>query len=188
MQGFVMRRKTKTTHKKSQVFHRSAGFSLTEMLVTTSLLGILGSIAYPGYVAHKDGSQCSEAQATLVSIPPIISAYIDATGEKPTTWDDLSSIAVVMTSNGPATGALNTPIKLQSTNYELLIEEPSESTYSLTANCYVKTPVSDIANVEEEALKDAERYKIRSCFNVSNGASDLRRGSGTDIANTLNCG
>jgi type II secretory pathway pseudopilin PulG len=165
-----------------------SGFSITEATVTAAIIGTLSSIAYPNYITSQQRSKCSEAKATLVSIPPIISAYIDATGERPTTWENLSSIAVVMTNNGPASGNLVTPITLPRTNYELLVEGPSESTYLLTANCYVKTPISDIANVEEEALKDAERYKIRSCFNVSNGASDLRRGSGTDIANTPNCG
>jgi prepilin-type N-terminal cleavage/methylation domain-containing protein len=177
--------KTTTTKTKKR---KKNGFSITEVAVTTAILGTLGSIAYPNYMESKGRSQCSEAQATLVSIPPIISAYIDATGERPTTWENLSSIAVVMTNNGPASGNLVTPITLPRTNYELLVEGPNNSTYLLTANCYVKTPISDIANVEEEALKDAERYKIRSCFNVSNGASDLRRGSGTDIANTPNCG
>lgn len=171
------------THKK-----KNNGFNITEVVVTTAMIGTLGSIAYPNYIESKGRAKCSEAQATLVSIPPIISAYIDATGEPPTTWEDVSSIAAVMTSDGPAAGNLNTPITLQGNNYELSVEGPSESTYLLTANCYVKTPISEIANVEEEALKDAERYKIRSCFNISNGASDLRRGSGTDIANTPNCG
>ena len=182
-----MKKKSKTTQNKSQAFHRNSGFSLTEMLVTTSLLGILGSIAYPGYVAHKDRSQCSEAQATLMSLPPIIGAYIDATGETPSTWDDLTSIAAVMTSDGPASGDLNTPITLPRTNYELSVEGPTESTYSLTANCYVETPVND-TDISQKPPGDEEKYKIRSCFNVSNGASDLTRGSGTDPANTPNCG
>jgi prepilin-type N-terminal cleavage/methylation domain-containing protein len=179
-----MLKQTQTTNKRIP----TSGFSLTETVITTAIIATVSSIAYPNYISSKDTAQCSEAQATLVSIPPIISAYIDATGEPPTTWENLSSIAAVMTSDGPATGDLFTHIMLPRTNYELSIEGPSNSTYLLTANCYVKTPISDIANVEEEALKDAERYKIRSCFNVSNGASDLRRGSGTDIANTPNCG
>jgi len=169
-------------------FKKMNGFSITEVAITAAIVGTLSSIAYPNYIQSQQKTRCSEAQASMVSIPPIISAYIDATGEPPTTWENLSSIAAVMTSDGPATGDLFTHIMLPRTNYELSIEGPSNSTYLLTANCYVKTPISDIANVEEEALKDAERYKIRSCFNISNGASDLRRGSGTDIANTPNCG
>jgi prepilin-type N-terminal cleavage/methylation domain-containing protein len=169
-------------------FKKRNGFSITEVTITAAIVGTLSSIAYPNYIQSQKRAQCSNSKATMMSIPPIISAYIDATGEAPTTWDELSSIAVVMTSNGPATGALNTPIKLPRTNYELSIEGPSESTYSLTANCYVKMPASDSANSEEELAKDAEKYKIRSCFNISNGASDLTKGSGIDPANTPNCG
>ena len=164
------------------------GFTITEVVVTTAIIGALGSIAYPNYVTNKSRSQCAEAKATLTSIPPIISAYIDSTGEPPSTWDDLSSIATVMTNNGPATGDLDSPITLPRTNYELSVEGPSESTYLLTANCFVKTPVSDPDDREEQELKEAAFHKIRSCFNVSNGASDLTSGSGTDPANTPNCG
>ena len=164
------------------------GFSITEVAVTTAIIGILSSIAYPNYIVSRDKAQCADAKATLVSIPPIISAYIDETGEAPNSWDNLSSIAVVMTSSGPASGDLDTPIELPRTNYELSIEGPSEATYSLTANCYIKTTTTNPENREEELARDAEKYKIRSCFNVSNGASDLTSGSGTDIANTPNCG
>jgi prepilin-type N-terminal cleavage/methylation domain-containing protein len=156
---------------------RNKGFTLTEAVVTVAIIGTLSSIALPNYVATQQRSKCSETKATLASIPPIIGAYIDATGETPTTWDDLSSIAPVMTSSGPATGLLSSTIKLPRSNYELSIEGPSESTYSLTANCYI-TPTT--ANTKKD--------QIRSCFNVSNGASDLRIGSSSDSDNTPNCG
>jgi Tfp pilus assembly protein PilE len=166
---------------------QSGGFNITEVAITTAIIGALGSIAYPNYIASKEKAQCSEAQATLVSIPPIISAYVDATGESPSTWDDLTSIAAVMTSDGPASGDLSNPITLPRTNYELSVEGPTQSTYSLTANCYIKTQGNDTA-VSPDPPGDEEKYKIRSCFNISNGASDLTKGSGTDPANTPNCG
>ena len=179
-----MLNQTKNAIKRRQ----ESGFSLTEVLITTAIIATVSSIAYPNYIASQESARCSATKATLVSIPPIISAYIDATGVAPTTWDDLSSITAVMTNNGPATGDLDSPITLPRTNYELSVEGPSESTYLLTANCFVKTPVSDPDDREEQELKEAAFHKIRSCFNVSNGASDLTSGSGTDPANTPNCG
>jgi len=205
----VNKRHTTKTNKLT------GGFSITEALVTTAIIGTLGSVAFPHYIGSRDRAKCSETQATVVSIPPIIGAYIDATGEAPTTWDDLSSIAAVMTSDGPATGDLKTPITLPNTNHKLSIDGPSESTYVITANCYVEDPTptsglngslepldpsssagdlttNDIGgdSLDEQiyASKYADKYRIRSCFNISNGASDLRRGKGTDIANTPNCG
>jgi Tfp pilus assembly protein PilE len=164
------------------------GFNMAEATITAAIIGTLGSIGYPNYIRSQQKAQCSEAKATLVSIPPIISAYIDETGEAPTTWDNLSSIAVVMTSDGPATGDFaETQIKLPTTKYELSIEGPSESIYSLSANCFIKTPI-DEPEAGNEEYPDKDKYVIRSCFNVSNGASDLTEGSGTDPANTPNCG
>jgi type II secretory pathway pseudopilin PulG len=171
------------SHKK-----RKDGFSIAEVAITTAIIGTLGSIAYPNYIASKDTAKCSDAKATMMSIPPIIGAYIDATGEKPTTWDDLSSIAVVMTGSSPATGDLNTPIRVPRNNYELSVEEPSESVYALSANCFIKTAWDDPENTGEMNPLDKDKYVIRSCFNVSNGASHLTSGSGTDPANTPNCG
>lgn len=193
----------------------AGGFSLTETLITTAIVGTMASVAFPHYIGSRDRAKCSETEATVVSIPPIIGAYIDATGEAPTTWDDLSSIAAVMTSDGPATGDLKTPITLPNTNHKLSVDGPSESIYVITANCYVEDPTpnsglngslepldplpttgdlttNDTAggSMDEQiyASNYADKYRIRSCFNVSNGASDLRRGKGTDSANTPNCG
>ena len=167
---------------------RDKGFTLVEAVTTVAIVGTLSSIALPNYISSKERAHCSDAKATMMSIPPIIGAYIDATGETPTSWDDLSSIAVVMTSNGPATGALNTPIKLPRTNYELSIEGPSESTYSLTANCFIEMPSDNTESNGSKDPPDKNKYIVRSCINVSNGASDLTSGRGTDIANTPNCG
>lgn len=173
--------------KKTSPKRKEKGFNVTEVTVTTAMVALLGSIAYPSYLDGKDRAQCSEAKATLVSIPPIISAYINETGEAPITWEQLSSIAVVMTSDGTATGAFEeTPIKLPTTNYELSIEGPSESVYSLSANCFIKTTTDDLETTQEDPDKD--KYVIRSCFNVNSGASDLTTGSGTDPENTPNCG
>jgi type II secretory pathway pseudopilin PulG len=177
----------KLIRQKASPKKNKNGFNITELAITTAMIGTLGSIAYPNYIASKGRAQCSETKATLTSIPPIISAYIDATGEAPTTWENLSSIAVVMSSSGPATGELGTPITLPRNNYKLSIEGPSESIYSLSANCFIKTQIDNPENGEEEN-PDKDKYVIRSCFNVSNGASSITRGSGTDPANTPNCG
>ena len=173
----------KVNSKKSE-----KGFSVPEIAITTAIIGTLGSIAYPSYLDSKGKAQCSETKATLVSIPPIISAYIDATGEAPATWKDLSSITTVMSSDGPATGDLDTPIMLPGNNYELSIEGPTKSVYALAANCYIKTPIDDPENTSGINPIDKDKYIIKSCFNVSNGASDLTSGSGTDPANSPNCG
>ena len=155
------------------------GFSLAEMIMSTAIISILASIAYPNYVNSNNKANQSGAEATTQTIPPIISAYIDATGEAPTTWEDLSTITTVMTNNGPATGNLTSPITLPDSVYELSVEGPVESVYTMTA-----TRISD-KNINDPGQK---QYAIKSCFDVSNGASDMKTGTLADIENEINCG
>jgi prepilin-type N-terminal cleavage/methylation domain-containing protein len=156
------------------------GFSLPEVIITASILGVLGSVAYPTYNNANDNAKLAEAKAQILSIPPIIGAYIDETGEAPTTWEDLSTIATVMTNNGPATGDLTSPITLPSSIYGLSIEGPAESIYTLTASRVLDRG-------EEEQNEEEDQFAIKSCFNISNGASELRTGNLTEIKNKLNC-
>jgi len=161
---------------------RDEGFSLTELMIGITIVGIISSVAVPKYVNSLDKARAEETKQKVASIPPIISAYIDASGEAPTTWDELSSVAVVMTSDGPATGDLNTPITLPNSIYDLSIAGPNDSVYTMTA-----TRVIDRDKEEEEDAKKYT-YAIKSCFNISNGASDVRSGNLSEIENTLNCG
>ena len=173
---------------KAKLSSLKSGFTITEAVVTTAIIATLGSIAYPNYTNSNHKTKQSEAKATITSIPAIISAFADATGEAPTTWDDLSSIAVVMTNNGPATGDLETPITLPNSIYDLSIEGPTESVYTLTATRVIDRDDGNSDNEDENVSNEEFKFAIKSCFNISNGASDLRSGDLSDIANTLNCG
>ena len=119
--------------KRSKPLIHKNGFSLTEAIVTSSIIALIASVAYPAYNNANKNARESEAKATVIAIPPVISAFVDATGETPTTWDDLSSIAVVMTSSGPATGELTKPIILPNSGYTLYVSEPDKSIYTLVA-------------------------------------------------------
>ena len=158
------------------------GFSLAEATITTAIIGTLSSIAYPSYTNANNNAKLADVKAKLLVIPSIIGQHIDETGEAPTTWDELSSVAAVMTTDGPATGNLDTPITLPNAVYDLSVAGPDNSVYIMTA-----TRVIDRER-EEDSDEKKYTYAIKSCFNVSNGASDLRTGDLTEIESELNCG
>jgi prepilin-type N-terminal cleavage/methylation domain-containing protein len=166
--------KGNTSSLEEKMKNQQNGYSLTEIMVSVGLLGILSSIALPTYFGEVEKSSQKETQSVIATIPPIISAYIDSTGELPTKWDELSSIAAVMTNNGPATGDLTTTITLPNSKYELSVAGPAESIYIVTAS-----PLNEV---------NENRFPIYSCFNVSNGASDLKSGNGIQTKASLNCG
>jgi len=158
------------------------GFSTTEVMIAASMVGILSATSLPNYMNSMQKGRQNETKSIVASIPSLISAYIDATGELPTKWNEISSIAAVMTNDGPATGELTSPIVLPNGNFELSVAGPTDSIYTLTATPRI---VSDAANPEEI---DEDRFAIQSCFNVSNGASDLKSGMGIENKEVLNCG
>jgi len=168
--------------------NNNPGFSLTEAVIATAIFGTLGSIAYPNFIDNQNGAKLAEVKANISSIPPIIGAYIDATGETPSTWDELSSITAVMTNNGPATGDLETRITLPKSIYDLSIEGPTESVYTLTATRVIDRNDENSDNEDQSDPNEEFKYAVKSCFNISNGASDLRSGNLSEIENTLNCG
>ena len=60
---------------------KDGGFSLTEVVITTAIIGTLCSIAYPNYINNLRRSESLEAKASIASIQAVISSYIDETGE-----------------------------------------------------------------------------------------------------------
>ena len=138
------------------------GFSLTELVVGVSILGVLSAIAIPNYQGQMCRSETMEAESTISSVKAITAAYADETGVFPTSWDELSSITAIMTNSGVASGDLSTSITLPSEKYELTIEGPKDATYEIIA----------------ERTDACEKRTIRACFDMSTGASDLRVGDG----------
>lgn len=51
------------------------GFTLIELLLVVTIVGILGSIALPSYVAHLDRARRSEARATLMEAAQFMQRY-----------------------------------------------------------------------------------------------------------------
>lgn len=138
------------------------GFSITELIMAVSIIGILSSVAVPQYSNHVCKSESMEAESTIGSVKAITAAYADETGVFPTTWDELSSITAIMTNSGIASGNLSTSITLPSEKYQLTIEGPEDATYEIVS----------------ERTDTCEKRNIRACIDLSTGASDLRVGDG----------
>ena len=154
--------------KRTDVF----GFTITELLISTAIIGILSSVAIPNFFSQLCRAESAEAETTIGSIQSIIAAFVDETSELPTTWNELTSIAAIMTNNGQATGDFSTTaITLPSEKYSVSITGPSGSAYDISATRTDGCPNRDVI----------------ACLDLSNGASDLERGDGTTNAATPIC-
>ena len=152
-------------------FKKESGFSLTELIMAVSIVGVLSAIAIPNYRGQLCRAESADAEATIGSIKSIISAFADETGVLPTTWNELNSVSAIMTNKGQATGNLSSAITLPNENYSLTVTNPSEFEFTLKA----------------ARLEQCKKRDIIACIDLSNGASDLKRGDGIENATNPIC-
>ena len=154
-----------------------SGFTLTELLAAVAILTTLSSIALPSFTRQIQTNCQAEAASNLNLIASSASAYKDIYGEAPENWYELNSISAVMTTSGPANEKrfendpykgkedLKNAITVPSCNY--VISRSSEKTGEEFIFNAVSTP-----NTGDKAA-----FNVVSCFDLSNGANDLKRGS-----------
>ena len=146
------------------------GFTLTEMLIAVSILGILSSIALPTYMSQINRSRQNEAASTIAQIQTTIAAYADEFGILPGSWADLNDTSAVMTDTGPATKDNFQAITLAGGFYDVSI--------SNTDNLFTITATRD----------EAPTLNIIACVNLTNGASGINKGTKAASASAPNCG
>ena len=143
----------------------SNGFTLSEIMITVVIVGILSSVALPNYFNQVQRTKQNEAAATLAQIQNTLAAYVDEFNLIPTGWVDLNNVAAIMTTSGPANLATFDSISLPGGNYTVrgTIGGTNDDYFEFTA-----TPVS--GNLE--TLK----FNIMTCIDLATGASDLKQG------------
>ena len=148
----------------------TSGFTLIEILLTISILGILSTIALPNYLNQVNRTRQNEAASTISQIQTTIVAYADEFGILPTSWAELNDTNAVMTNNGPATADNFQKITLAGGFYDVTVSN-TDNLFTITAT-RSKTP----------------NLNIIACINLSNGASAINQGTHAAAAPAPNCG
>ena len=146
------------------------GFTLTELMVTTTIVGILSSIALPSYLNQVNRTRQREAASTISQIQTTIASYADEFGVLPESWAELNETSAVMTDNGPATSKNFQAITLAGGYYDVAINN--------TDNLFTITATRD----------DEPNLNIVACVNLTNGASGINQGTKAASASAPNCG
>jgi type IV pilus assembly protein PilA len=97
------------------------GMSMTELLTSIAIMGIISSIAVPNHLNQVEKARQNEATATISQIQTTIATYSDEFGVLPTSWKELNSTSAIMTTDGPANQNNFEPITLASGNYKAAI-------------------------------------------------------------------
>ena len=149
---------------------RSAGFTLTEILIAVSIVGVLSSVALPSYLNQVNRTRQNEAASTIAQIQTTIAAYADEFGILPGSWADLNDTSAVMTDTGPASKDNFQAITLAGGFYDVSISN-TDNLFTITAT-----------------RGDEPNLNIIACVNLTNGASAINKGTNAAAASAPNCG
>lgn len=101
----------------TQLFKKHTGFSLMELLITITIIGILAAIAYPAYTDYLNRTRRSDARVALMNLATYLEHYY--------------------TENNSYTGATVAGLGLSSTSpegfYTITISAIAATSYTLTA-------------------------------------------------------
>ena len=149
---------------------RDPGFTLTEVMVTVVIVGILSSIALPSYLNQVNRSRQRETASTIAQIQTTIASHADEFGVLPTSWAELNETSAIMTDDGPATKENFQAITLAGGYYNVAISN-TDNLFTITAS------------------RDNEpNLNIVACLNLTNGASGSNQGTKAAAASAPNCG
>ena len=114
-------------------FKNGYGFTITELLIAVSIIGILSTVALPNYTRSICKTKQSEVIGELSIIQAAIMTYTDERGVLPATWDDIDEIRPIATTNNgtksTAKGALELKEMqtLRTENYRLCAEKKKQA-------------------------------------------------------------
>ena len=177
--------KTMKHHAKLLKQHNSKGFTLTEAVVAVAIIGSLAAIATPKYFNQIQANCQRQNQAFMSQLLSQTQAYYDEFGDQPKGWSDLDRIATIQTTNGPASGDSFSAIVIPGCNYSYT---GSTSGNNFIYQSVFTTPSSQDSEGSETA--NTNKLNVIGCINTRTGASDIKRGDGTQAADAsdLNCG
>ena len=164
------------------------GFTLSETLVTISIIGVLSAVAVPEYTRQKEFSCQKPIEAQLSTLLSQAQAYNDEFGTGPNSWKELDKIATVMTATGPATSNDFDWIETPACNYKVKANKEGNQ-YTFIAAQKGSFPLAP-EDSDEGIDPQKNTYNVVACVNVATGASDISRGDGKTATSPsdLTCG
>lgn len=162
----------KKSISKRQKINRGKGFTLTEVLITIVIVGILSAIALPNFLNQILKTRQNEAAALITQLQNAIISYADENGTYPTSWKDLNEIVSIMTPSGATTQE----------DFEKMTLASSSCKNADGNNCYTVKAINEnndsLFILSTEPINEKHKnYNVIACLDLISGDSDFKKGT-----------
>lgn len=146
------------------------GFTLSEVLITIAIVGILSSVALPSFLSQIRKTRQNEAAAQIAQLQGIIFSYTDENGAYPTSWKDLNKVAAIMTPLGEDKPE-------EKNNFDEITLSSSSCQKKTDENCYRYRIEKNNSLFELSATPQSvdNIYSVTACLDLISGHSDFRK-------------
>ena len=165
--------------RNSFIAHNFSGFTLSEVMITIVIVGILSAIALPNFQSQLLRTRQNETAALITQLQNAIVSYADENGIYPESWKDLSEVAAIMTPSGTADQDNFNKMTLASSSCK---NEDDNNCYSVEAINTNNTPLFTL--ITQPNNTSHANYNIIACLNLKSGSSDFRKGNRSAPAQT----
>ena len=153
------------------------GFSLTEVMAATVIVGILSSIALPNYFNQLNRTRQNEASSSITQLQNAIVAFADENGVYPKSWKDLNEVAAIMTPSGPTTQNNFKKMTLASSGCE---SGNQNNCYTVEATHANKDSLYTLIALPVD--ENRKNYNVIACLDLILGSSDFKKGDHSGAA------
>lgn len=151
------------------------GFTLTELAVSTAIIGTLTAVGVPIYTSQIKSNCQKIAQANISALLSQSQAFKDEFGIPPSSWSDLDKIATFMTTEGPAKVDNFGRIVEPSCRYAISGKE-TEGTIAFAAKPAKENSEAEIITEGNQNIQRPPNiYSVAGCINTSTGTSQIIR-------------
>lgn len=151
-------------HQSRSDLRSNNGFTMSELLASIAIVGILSTIAIPNYTNQLERAKQRQAAAIIEQMMTRLVASKEEMGTNPITWIELSNESAIITTTGiikDTDGELTNKINLAEINYTI------QRTDNTDPSNYYELTATNKANPNRNVM---------GCINLDNGASTVKLG------------
>ena len=152
------------SNKNKNVKRNCDGFTITELMTSVAIVGMLSGVAMPKYLQQAQKARQADVANQITQIISTVQAYREEFLDEPRSWDDLARVMAVSTATGTARGGSYSSI-----------QSPNGGHYRISISPGSRFSPTRITASPTDRKQDG--WSVRACINTESGVMQIEKQS-----------